>query len=107
PAAVLVLTPQSGGVGLDLTHANHVIHYNRLWNPAAERQASDRAHRIGQKRPVTIHHLVTANSIEERITALLHRKTSMTNALLPNEEFDPAKLDATELIQLCSLTARP
>ncbi|MEU1223059.1 DEAD/DEAH box helicase [Streptomyces microflavus] len=107
PAAVLVLTPQSGGVGLDLTHANHVIHYNRLWNPAAERQASDRAHRIGQKRPVTIHHLVTANSIEERITALLHRKTSMTNTLLPNEEFDPAKLDATELIQLCSLTARP
>ncbi|MBT2506922.1 hypothetical protein J7I98_13670 [Streptomyces sp. ISL-98] len=104
---VLILTPQSGGVGLDLTHANHVIHYNRLWNPAAEQQANDRVHRIGQKRDVTIHYLVTANSIEERITAILRRKRDMAAALLPEGEFDPTELDASELIQLCSLTARP
>lgn len=104
---VLILTPQSGGVGLDLTHANHVIHYNRLWNPAAEQQANDRAHRIGQNRDVTIHYLVAANSIEERITEILRRKRDMAAALLPEGEFDPTQLDAGELIQLCSLTARP
>lgn len=103
---VLILTPQSGGVGLDLTRANHVIHYNRLWNPAAEDQANDRAHRINQNRDVMIHHLIAANSIEERITALLHRKRTLTRTLLPDGEFDVTQLDDTELLRLCSLRAR-
>ncbi|MGW6454419.1 SNF2-related protein [Streptomyces sp. NPDC055078] len=104
--SVLILTPQSGGLGLNLTHANHVIHYNRLWNPAAEEQANDRVYRLGQKRDVHVHHLVAAHSIEERITALLDRKRELARTLLPQGEVDLSALDDSELLRLLTLSAR-
>jgi hypothetical protein len=104
---VLILTPQTGGVGLNLTRANHVIHYNRLWNPAAEDQATDRVHRIGQHRDIHVHCLVAANSLEDRITGLLHNKRGLAKTLLPEGEADLSTLEDTELLRLITLRSPP
>lgn len=74
---ILVLNPKAAGVGLNITAANHVIHYNPEWNPALEDQASARAHRRKQKLPVTIHHLFFADSVEEVVVDRLHFKRSI------------------------------
>src|SRR5204863_3493864 len=71
---VLVLSLRAGGQGLNLQEASYVFHFDRWWNPAVERQAEDRAHRIGQSLPVTVYRLVSSNTIEERIAALLREK---------------------------------
>ncbi|MGN6120552.1 MAG: DEAD/DEAH box helicase [Rhodanobacter sp.] len=76
--AALVLNPRAGGAGLNITAANHVIHYNPEWNPALEDQASARAHRRGQERPVTVHRLLVANTVEEVISDRLSRKRSIS-----------------------------
>ncbi|MGW1785554.1 DEAD/DEAH box helicase [Streptomyces sp. NPDC002143] len=101
-ATALVLTPQSGGIGLDLTRANHVLHVDRLWNPAHEAQANDRAHRPGQIRPVTVHYLIAKGSIEDRIRALLERKQELTELFLPDGGLDLSRVTADELIALCA-----
>ncbi|WP_159000918.1 SNF2-related protein [Streptomyces sp. SBT349] len=106
-ADVLVMTLRSGGLGLNITDANHVIHYDRNWNPALEAQANDRVHRIGQQRPVQVHYLVTAGSIEERITSMLAKKRNLADAFLPSGDLDLSKLRETELLALCTLTPRP
>ena len=66
-----------GGVGITLTRANHVFHYDHWWNPAAAAQAEDRAHRIGQERPVTVTTLLTRGTVEERIADLIERKRDL------------------------------
>lgn len=76
-SAALVLNPRAGGAGLNITAANHVIHYNPEWNPALEDQASARAHRRGQERPVTVHRLLVANTVEEVISDRLARKRAI------------------------------
>ena len=68
---VFLLSLKAGGTGLNLTRADHVIHFDRWWNPAVEEQATDRAYRIGQTRPVQVHRLITQGTIEERIAELL------------------------------------
>ena len=68
---VFLLSLKAGGTGLNLTRADHVIHFDRWWNPAVEDQATDRAYRIGQDKPVQVHRLVTQGTIEERIAELL------------------------------------
>ena len=73
-AGVLLLNPKAAGTGLNLTGANHVIHFNPEWNPAVEDQASARAYRRGQKRPVTIHRLIYLDTVEEIINERLERK---------------------------------
>lgn len=73
---------KAGGVGLNLTAADTVIHVDPWWNPAVERQASARAHRIGQTRPVLVYRLVAAGSIEERLLALQQRKSALAEAVL-------------------------
>jgi len=73
----LVLSLKAGGVGLNLTAANHVIHYDRWWNPAVENQATDRAFRIGQMRGVIVHKFITQGTVEERIDAMLEEKSAM------------------------------
>ena len=73
-APVFLLSLKAGGTGLNLTRADHVIHLDRWWNPAVEDQATDRAYRIGQDKPVQVHRMVTAGTIEERIAELLARK---------------------------------
>jgi non-specific serine/threonine protein kinase len=66
-----VLSVKAGGTGLTLTAANHVIHFDRWWNPAVENQATDRAYRIGQKRNVLVHKFVCPGTIEEKVSALI------------------------------------
>jgi len=71
---VFLLSLKAGGVGLNLTKATHVIHYDRWWNPAVEDQATDRAYRIGQDRPVQVHRLIAEGTLEERIATVLETK---------------------------------
>lgn len=78
--AALVLNPKAGGAGLNITAANHVIHYNPEWNPALEDQASARAHRRGQTRPVTVHRLLVADTVEDVVDNRLTRKRSLSEA---------------------------
>jgi SNF2 family DNA or RNA helicase len=77
-----VLSLKAGGTGLTLTNANHVIHFDRWWNPAVENQATDRAFRIGQKRNVMVHKFVCRGTIEERIHQLIHEKTDVANSVI-------------------------
>ncbi len=79
---LFLLSLKAGGVGLNLTAADTVIHYDPWWNPAAEAQASDRAHRIGQDKPVFVYRLICANTVEERIEALKARKAELADAIL-------------------------
>ena len=79
---VFLISLKAGGVGLNLTAADTVIHFDPWWNPAAEAQATDRAHRIGQDKPVFVYKLVAAGSIEERILALQQRKAQLAEAVL-------------------------
>ena len=77
-----VLSLKAAGMGLTLTRARHVIHFDRWWNPAVENQASDRAYRIGQQNPVVIHPLICRGTIEENIHNMLTRKSNMADSLL-------------------------
>ncbi len=79
---LFLISLKAGGVGLNLTAADTVIHYDPWWNPAAEEQASDRAHRIGQDKPVFVYKLIAAGSIEERIVALQERKAALAASIL-------------------------
>ncbi len=96
---VFVLSLRAGGVGMNLTGADYVLHLDPWWNPAVEDQASDRAHRIGQTRPVTVYRLVTAGTIEEKILALHETKRDLADDILAGLEGTEA-LDLDELMQL-------
>ncbi|MFC7337610.1 SNF2-related protein [Haloferula chungangensis] len=82
---VFLISLKAGGTGLNLTAADTVIHYDPWWNPAAENQATDRAHRIGQRKPVFVHKLICQGSIEDRILDLQNRKSNLVEALLSEE----------------------
>ncbi len=79
---LFLISLKAGGVGLNLTGADYVIHMDPWWNPAVEDQASDRAHRIGQTRPVTVYRLISRDTIEEKIVALHERKRNLADSLL-------------------------
>ncbi len=96
---VFLISLAAGGVGLNLTAADYVIHMDPWWNPAVEDQASDRAHRIGQTRPVTIYRLVTKGTIEEQIVDLHQHKRDLAERLLAAADA-PGRLDAAELLAL-------
>ncbi|MDR0894576.1 MAG: DEAD/DEAH box helicase [Prevotellaceae bacterium] len=96
---LFLISLKAGGLGLNLTTADYVIHLDPWWNPAAEDQASDRAHRIGQKRPVTIYRLVAENTIEEKIIQLHHQKRDMAESLLEGSD-RAAKLSLEEIMEL-------
>jgi SNF2 family DNA or RNA helicase len=100
---VFLLSLKAGGTGLNLTRADHVIHVDRWWNPAVEDQATDRAHRIGQTRPVQVHRLVTEGTIEQRIGELLARKRSLADAVLGSGETALTELSDDELRDLVTL----
>ena len=89
-AAVLVLNPRAGGTGLNITAANHVIHYNPEWNPAIEDQATARVHRYGQARSVTVRRLVFAGTVEEVIDERLQRKRRVAETAVVGVEGDEA-----------------
>ncbi|WP_280908916.1 DEAD/DEAH box helicase [Streptomyces sp. SAI-090] len=104
---VLILSVKAAGVGLNLTRATHVIHYDQQWNPAIEDQATDRAHRIGQHRQVHVHQLINDATLEDRIAALLVHKRGLSDAVLAGGEKALADLDDQELAQLVSLGSHP
>ena len=101
---VLLVSLRAGGVGVNLTRAKHVVHYDRWWNPAVEDQATDRAHRIGQEHVVTVHALVTEGTVEERIAALLERKRHLADAVVGTGEAWITELDDDELRDLVALS---
>ena len=85
-----------GGTGLNLTSADTVIHYDPWWNPAAQAQATDRAYRIGQTRPVFVYNLIVAGSVEERMLALQRRKQQLADGLLRRDPGRQAGLNLSE-----------
>jgi superfamily II DNA or RNA helicase len=94
-----LISLKAGGVGLNLTAADYVIHMDPWWNPAVEDQATDRAHRIGQTKPVTVYRLVAEGTIEEKILKLHEQKRDLADSLLAGADVS-AKLSADELLQL-------
>jgi SNF2 family DNA or RNA helicase len=104
-APVFLLSLKAGGTGLTLTRATHVLHYDRWWNPAVEDQATDRAYRIGQDRPVQVHRLIAEGTLEDRIAALLEKKRDLAEAVVGSGEQWIADLSDDELSELVSLRA--
>ena len=102
---VFLLSLKAGGTGLTLTRATHVLHYDRWWNPAVEDQATDRAYRIGQDRPVQVHRLVAEGTLEDRIAALLETKRELADAVIGSGEGWITELSDAELAELVSLRA--
>jgi superfamily II DNA or RNA helicase len=104
-APVFLLSLKAGGTGLNLTRATHVLHYDRWWNPAVEDQATDRAYRIGQSRPVQVHRLIAEGTLEDKIAALLEKKRELADAVVGSGEGWIAELSDAELAELVSLRA--
>jgi superfamily II DNA or RNA helicase len=102
---VFLLSLKAGGTGLTLTRATHVLHYDRWWNPAVEDQATDRAYRIGQDRPVQVHRLIAEGTLEDKIAALLDKKRDLADAVVGSSERWIAELSDRELTELVSLRA--
>ncbi|MFH9725710.1 SNF2-related protein [Streptomyces sp. NPDC017254] len=100
---LFVLSVKAGGTGLNLTRASHVVHFDRSWNAAVEDQASDRAHRIGQRRTVTVHRLVTRGTIEDRIDQLLTHKRALQDTVLGGGGTGLVRLSDRELADLVGL----
>ncbi len=99
---VFLLSLKAGGVGLNLTAADYVIHLDPWWNPAVEQQATDRAHRIGQTRPVTVYKLVVRGSIEEQILALHGSKREIADSVLADQDV-ATRMNVGELIGLLQM----
>ncbi len=96
---LFLISLKAGGLGLNLTAADYVIHLDPWWNPAIEDQATDRAHRIGQQRPVTVYRLVAENTIEEKIVRLHQTKRELAEGLLEGADTS-AKMSAEEMLNL-------
>ncbi|MFC8920334.1 DEAD/DEAH box helicase [Streptomyces sp. NPDC057116] len=100
---VFLLSLKAAGTGLNLTRADHVVHFDRWWNPAVEAQATDRAYRIGQTRPVQVHRLIAEGTVEDRIAALLEAKKELADAVLGTGEQALTELTNDELANLVEL----
>ncbi|MGB6643993.1 MAG: C-terminal helicase domain-containing protein, partial [Candidatus Cybelea sp.] len=97
---LFLISLKAGGTGLNLTAADTVIHYDPWWNPAVERQATDRAHRIGQHRPVFVYKLITVGTVEERILELQQRKGALAASIFDDAAATAQMLDETEIERL-------
>jgi SNF2 family DNA or RNA helicase len=104
---VFLLSLKAAGTGLNLTRADHVVHYDRWWNPAVEEQATDRAYRIGQTKPVQVHRLVAEGTVEDRIAGMLAAKRALADAVLRSGEAALTELSDADLADLVSLRRRP
>ncbi|WP_339232495.1 DEAD/DEAH box helicase [Geobacillus sp. FSL W8-0032] len=103
-ASIFLLSLKAGGTGLNLTAANHVIHFDRWWNPAVENQATDRAYRIGQTKFVHVHKLITTGTIEEKIDEMLEQKQALADVITEGEAWI-TELSDDELRDLLALSA--
>jgi SNF2 family DNA or RNA helicase len=100
---LFILSLKAGGVGLNLTHATHVFHFDRWWNPAVEDQATDRAFRIGQTRNVQVHKFVCGGTLEERIDAMIEGKRALAAQVLGADESWLTELSTAQLRDLVAL----
>ena len=100
---VMLLSLKAGGVGLNLTAATHVFHFDRWWNPAVEDQATDRTYRIGQTRNVQVHKLITMGTLEEKIDGMLESKRDLADRVVGTGEGWLTELDDDALRRLVSL----
>lgn len=96
-APVFLISLKAGGFGLTLTEAEYVFVLDPWWNPAAESQAIDRAHRIGQTRSVFVYRLIAAGTVEEKVRALQHRKAALFDAVIDDDDAFAASLDADDI----------
>jgi len=103
--SVFVLSLKAGGTGLNLTAANHVVHFDRWWNPAVEDQATDRAFRIGQQKNVQVRKLTCVGTLEERIDTLINRKKDLADRIVGTGEAWITELDTSQLRELVTLSA--
>lgn len=101
---ILVLSLKSGGIGLNLTKASQVIHYDRWWNPAVEDQATDRAYRIGQQKNVLVHKFICPGTIEEKIDEVIEKKKSLSKEILGSGEDWITSMSNKEFKELISLS---
>ena len=101
--AIFVLSLRAGGTGITLTRANHVIHFDRWWNPAVENQATDRAYRIGQDKTVFVHKMVTMGTLEERIDEMIEAKKKLAEEIVGGDESWLANLDNETFRNLVAL----
>jgi non-specific serine/threonine protein kinase len=101
--SVFVLSLRAGGTGLNLVAANHVIHYDRWWNPAVEQQATDRVFRIGQTRDVQVRKLICSGTVEDRIDQLIEHKRALADRIVGSGETWLAELSNDELRSLVTL----
>src|SRR6266516_3163834 len=101
--SLFILSLRAGGVGLNLTKANHVFHFDRWWNPAVEDQATDRAFRIGQRKNVFVHKFVAMGTMEERIDAMIEDKKRLSSLVVGNDEAWLTELDNDTFKELIAL----
>ncbi|MBW4644187.1 MAG: DEAD/DEAH box helicase [Goleter apudmare HA4340-LM2] len=101
--SVFILSLKAGGVGITLTKANHVFHFDRWWNPAVENQATDRAFRIGQKKNVFVHKFVTIGTLEEKINQMIEDKKKLSASVVGSDESWLTELDNEAFKQLIAL----
>ena len=101
--SLFILSLKAGGVGITLTKANHVFHFDRWWNPSVENQATDRAFRIGQKKNVFVHKFVTLGTLEERIDVMIEDKKKIADAIVGSDESWLTELDNDSFKQLIAL----
>ena len=97
---VFLISLKAGGTGLNLTVADIVIHYDPWWNLSVQNQATDRAHRIGQKNVVSVYKLILKNTIEEKIVALQNRKKELFDSIIREGETDITKMTKDEILSL-------
>jgi SNF2 family DNA or RNA helicase len=100
---VFILSLKAGGTGLNLTAANHVVHFDRWWNPAVENQATDRAFRIGQTRNVQVHKFISSGTLEEHIDDLIESKRALADSVLGTDEGWLTELSTAQLRNLVAL----
>jgi SNF2 family DNA or RNA helicase len=100
---LFVISIKAGGLGLNLTQANRVFHFDRWWNPAVENQATDRAFRIGQKKEVMVHKFICQGTVEERIDELLEKKKGLADRIIGAGENWITELSTTQLRELFTL----
>ncbi len=101
---VFCISLKAGGTGLNLTAADIVIHYDPWWNVAVQNQATDRAHRIGQRNVVTVYKLIAKGSIEENILRLQEKKKELAEQLLGNDGFEAVKITKEDMLRLLAGT---
>jgi len=101
--SVFILSLRAGGVGLNLTRANHVFHFDRWWNPSVEDQATDRAFRIGQRKNVFVHKFVVLGTVEERIDQMIEDKKRLSGLIVGADESWLTELDNDTFKDLIAL----